>query len=137
MSKFAWALRLRLLSAGDNRRDGVVWRPTADSLGGRMASRVGWFALGFIAAIVALASGAYVYIRAGGVPMATSAAPLPLERTIAGPALPARDAQRHREGHVSTAASAVRGAGDQRSGGDHVLESEQRHPHDGHAGVPE
>ena len=54
-----------------------------------MASRSGWFALGFIVAIVALALGAYVYIRAGGVPMATSAAPLPLERTIAGLALTA------------------------------------------------
>src|SRR3979490_1719355 len=56
-----------------------------------MASRVGWCAVGFIVAIVALALGAYVYIRAGGVPMATSAAPLPLERTIAGLALPASD----------------------------------------------
>jgi len=54
-----------------------------------MASRVGWFALGFIGAIVALAAGAYIYIRAGGVPMATSAAPLPLEKTIAGLALEA------------------------------------------------
>ena len=43
-----------------------------------MASRVGWAALGFIVAIIALASGAYVFIRAGGMPMATSAAPLPL-----------------------------------------------------------
>ena len=54
-----------------------------------MTSRIGWFALGFIAAIVALALGAYVFLRAGGMPMATSAAPLPLERTIAGLALAA------------------------------------------------
>jgi hypothetical protein len=40
------------------------------------------------------------------------------------------------EGHVSTAASAVRAVGDRRSRGDHVLESNQRHPHDWHAGVP-
>jgi thiosulfate dehydrogenase len=56
-----------------------------------MASRVGWFALGFIGAIVALLLGGYVFIRVGGVPMATSAAPLPLERTIAGLALAASD----------------------------------------------
>jgi thiosulfate dehydrogenase len=54
-----------------------------------MASRVGWAALGFIVAIIALASGAYVFIRAGGMPMGTSAAPLPLEQTIAGLALAA------------------------------------------------
>jgi len=54
-----------------------------------MASRVGWFALGSITAIAALASGAYIYIRAGGVPMATSAAPLPLESAIAQLALAA------------------------------------------------
>ena len=45
-----------------------------------MASRIGWFALGFIGA---LASAAYIFIRVGGVPMATSA-PLPLAKTIAG-----------------------------------------------------
>jgi thiosulfate dehydrogenase len=52
-------------------------------------ARVKWFALGCVVAIVALALGAYIYIRAGGVPMDTSAAPLPLERTIAGLALAA------------------------------------------------
>jgi mono/diheme cytochrome c family protein len=45
--------------------------------------------VGFIVAIVALPLGAYVYVRAGGVPMATSAAPLPLEKTIASLALAA------------------------------------------------
>ena len=55
-----------------------------------MASRVGWFALGFIGAIVALLLGGYVFIRVGGMPMATSVAPLPLERMIAGLALAAQ-----------------------------------------------
>ena len=52
-----------------------------------MAGRAAWFTLGFIGAIVALALGAYVFIRAGGVPMGTSAPPLPLEQTIAQLAL--------------------------------------------------
>lgn len=54
-----------------------------------MTSRMRWFALGFIIALVALAAGGYIFIRAGGMPMATSAAPLPLESTIAGLALAA------------------------------------------------
>jgi mono/diheme cytochrome c family protein len=44
---------------------------------------------GFIVAIVALALGGYVFIRAGGMPMATSAPPLPLEKTVASLALAA------------------------------------------------
>jgi thiosulfate dehydrogenase len=52
-----------------------------------MASRLGWFVLGSVGAIVALGAGTYLYIRAGGVPMATSAAPLPFEAAIAGLAL--------------------------------------------------
>jgi hypothetical protein len=48
-----------------------------------------WFAVGFIEAPVALAAGGYIFIRAGGMPMATSAAPLPLEITIARLALAA------------------------------------------------
>jgi mono/diheme cytochrome c family protein len=44
---------------------------------------------GFIVAIVALALGGYVFIRAGGMPMATSAPLLPLEKTVASLALAA------------------------------------------------
>jgi thiosulfate dehydrogenase len=52
-----------------------------------MASRLGWFVLGIIAAIVLFGAGAYLFIRGGGVPMATSAAPLPLEKAVARLAL--------------------------------------------------
>jgi len=52
-----------------------------------MPSRMGWFLVGFFGAIALIAIGGYLFISAGGVPMATSAAPLPLERTIARMAL--------------------------------------------------
>ena len=52
-----------------------------------MASRVSWFLLGIIVAIVAFGAGAYFYIRVGGVSMATSAPRLPLEKMIARLAL--------------------------------------------------
>jgi thiosulfate dehydrogenase len=52
-----------------------------------MASRLGWFVLGMAAAIVLFGLGAYVFVRSGGVAMATTAAPLPLERTVANLAL--------------------------------------------------
>ena len=52
-----------------------------------MASRLGWFVLGIVAAIVLIGAGGYLFIRGGGVPMATSAAPLPLEKTVARLAL--------------------------------------------------
>ena len=52
-----------------------------------MSSRIGWFVLGVVATLVGLAVGGYLFIRAGGMPMQTSAKPLPLERTIAGLAL--------------------------------------------------
>ena len=52
-----------------------------------MASQLRWFVLGLIVAIVALGAGAYIYIRAGGVSMATSAPPLPLEKMLARLAL--------------------------------------------------
>jgi mono/diheme cytochrome c family protein len=54
-----------------------------------VAGRAAWFTLGFIGAIVALALGAYVFIRAGGMPMGTSSPPLPLEQPIAQLALTA------------------------------------------------
>jgi thiosulfate dehydrogenase len=52
-----------------------------------MASRLRWFVLGIVGAIVLFGVGAYAFVRGGGVPMATTAAPLPLERTVARLAL--------------------------------------------------
>jgi thiosulfate dehydrogenase len=52
-----------------------------------MPSRFGWFALGVVTTLVGCAAGAYVFVKAGGVPMETSTAPLPLERTVARLAL--------------------------------------------------
>jgi mono/diheme cytochrome c family protein len=54
-----------------------------------MASRLGWFVLGIVGAIMSLGVGAYAFVRSGGVPMATTAAPLPFERGVAGLALDA------------------------------------------------
>ena len=52
-----------------------------------MSPRFGWFVLGIVRAFVGLVVGAYLFIRAGGVPMETSAKPLPLEQTVARLAL--------------------------------------------------
>jgi thiosulfate dehydrogenase len=52
-----------------------------------MASRLGWFALGIVGAIVLGGVGAYAFVRGGGVPMATTAAPLPFEGAMARLAL--------------------------------------------------
>ena len=52
-----------------------------------MSSRLGWFALGAVTAIVGVGVGAYVFVKAGGVSMETSARPLPLEATVARMAL--------------------------------------------------
>jgi thiosulfate dehydrogenase len=52
-----------------------------------MPSRVRWFFLGIVTAFAVLAVGAYLFVRAGGVPMDTSAKPLPLEKTVAKLAL--------------------------------------------------
>jgi thiosulfate dehydrogenase len=52
-----------------------------------MSSRFGWFVLGIVAALAGFAVGGYLFIRVGGVPMQTSAKPLPLERTVARLAL--------------------------------------------------
>ena len=46
-----------------------------------MSSRLGWFVLGIVAALVGMSAGAYLFIRAGGMPMETSAKPLPLEQS--------------------------------------------------------
>ncbi len=45
------------------------------------------FLLGFIVAIVLIVVGAYIFISRGGVPMAASSKPLPLETTVAHMAL--------------------------------------------------
>ena len=52
-----------------------------------MLSRLQWFVLGIVTALAALGGGAYVFVKAGGVPMDTSAKPLPLEKTVARLAL--------------------------------------------------
>ena len=52
-----------------------------------MASRLVWVLLGIIVAIASLGVGSYIYIRTGGMPMATSAPPLPFEKMIARLAL--------------------------------------------------
>jgi len=52
-----------------------------------MLPRLIWFVLGIVAALVGIAGGGYLFIRAGGVPMETTAKPLPLERTVARLAL--------------------------------------------------
>jgi mono/diheme cytochrome c family protein len=52
-----------------------------------MSSRIGWFVLGIVATLVGIVAGGYLFIRAGGARMETSAKPLPLEQTIAGMAI--------------------------------------------------
>ncbi len=52
-----------------------------------MAQRIGWLLLGFVIAIAVILVGGYLFVTAGGVPMAASASPLPLERTVARLAL--------------------------------------------------
>ncbi len=50
-------------------------------------SRILWFLLGIVFAVVVLFVGGYLFIRGGGVPMGTTAKPLPLEKTVARMAL--------------------------------------------------
>jgi mono/diheme cytochrome c family protein len=52
-----------------------------------MSPRFGWFVLGIVTAFMGFVVGAYLFVRAGGVPMETSAKPLPLEKTVARLAL--------------------------------------------------
>ena len=62
-----------------------------------MASRILWALIGAIVTILALCIGTYLFISGGGVPMQTTATPLPLEKTIARMALRAsfrRDADK-------------------------------------------
>jgi mono/diheme cytochrome c family protein len=50
-------------------------------------SRLLWFVLGVVFALAVAFVGGYLFIRGGGVPMGTTAKPLPLERTVAQIAL--------------------------------------------------
>jgi mono/diheme cytochrome c family protein len=50
-------------------------------------SRLLWFVLGVVFAIMVFFVGGYLFIRGGWVPMGTTARPLPLERTVAHLAL--------------------------------------------------
>ncbi|HTM25606.1 MAG TPA: c-type cytochrome [Vicinamibacterales bacterium] len=52
-----------------------------------MAQRIGWVFLGVVLAFVLLIVGGYAFVAAGGVPMAASSSPLPLEKTVARLAL--------------------------------------------------
>lgn len=56
-----------------------------------MAQRVGWLIIGVLIAIVGIFVGGYLFIKGGGVPMAASASPLPLEASVARLALRASD----------------------------------------------
>jgi len=50
-------------------------------------SRLLWFVLGIVVAIVAMIVGGYLFLVSGGVSMETTASPLPLERRVANLAL--------------------------------------------------
>ncbi len=51
-------------------------------------SRAGWFVIGIIIGVVVFAPlGAYLFAKLGGIAMATTAKPLPLEKTLARTAL--------------------------------------------------
>lgn len=50
-------------------------------------SRLLWFVLGVVFTIAVVFVGGYFFIRGGGVPMGTTAKPLPLEKTVARMAL--------------------------------------------------
>ena len=52
-----------------------------------MTSRFGWFVFGIVTTIGVLGVGAYAFVLGGGIPMGTSAPPLPLEKTVARLAL--------------------------------------------------
>jgi mono/diheme cytochrome c family protein len=52
-----------------------------------MSPRFSWFVLGMVTAFMGFVVGAYLFVRAGGVSMETSAKPLPLEKTVARLAL--------------------------------------------------
>jgi thiosulfate dehydrogenase len=52
-----------------------------------MSSHLKWFVLGIVITLVVLAGGAYLFVKAGGISMETTAPPLRLEKTVADMAL--------------------------------------------------
>jgi thiosulfate dehydrogenase len=52
-----------------------------------MPSRSVWFGLGVVTTIVVLVGGGYLFVKAGGISMETTASPLPLEKKVARMAL--------------------------------------------------
>jgi len=54
-----------------------------------MSARLGGFVLGIVTTVAILFIGGYLFITGGGAPMETTAAPLPLEKTVAKLALKA------------------------------------------------
>jgi len=52
-----------------------------------MSSHLKWFVLGIVITLVVLAGSAYLFVKAGGISMETTAPPLPLEKTVADMAL--------------------------------------------------
>ena len=52
-----------------------------------MVSRVIWFVLGIVAAMLVIIAGVFVFVKGGGVSMETTAPMLPFEQTLVGMAL--------------------------------------------------
>lgn len=52
-----------------------------------MPSRPVWFGLGVVTTMLALTGGGYLFVKAGGIAMETTASPLPLEEKVARMAL--------------------------------------------------
>jgi len=52
-----------------------------------MRTPIRWFVIGIATTVVVLIVGGYVYVRAGGVPIATTSHPLPLEERVARTAI--------------------------------------------------
>jgi thiosulfate dehydrogenase len=77
-----------------------------------MASRAGVFFLGIIVGIIALIAGAILFIRGGGISMATSASPLPFEEYLAGMAIRASigDAAKQKDPLAANESTLIAGA---------------------------
>jgi thiosulfate dehydrogenase len=52
-----------------------------------MVSRVTWFVIGIATAMLITIAGVFIFVKGGGVPMETTAPPLPFEQTLASMAL--------------------------------------------------
>jgi thiosulfate dehydrogenase len=52
-----------------------------------MRTHIRWFVIGMATTVVVLIVGGYVFVRAGGVPIATTSHPLPLEERVARTAI--------------------------------------------------